>query len=58
MEGPAVDYYGRKIILKEKQDLYLLEQLEKGGLSSKLRNMGAKDGDLVLVNGREYEYKE
>jgi len=58
VEGPAVDYYGRKIILKEKQDLYLLEQLEKGGLSSKLRNMGAKDGDLVLVNGREYEYKE
>ncbi|AKI96709.1 GTPase ObgE [Kosmotoga pacifica] len=58
VEGPAVDYYGRKIIMKEKPDTYLLELLEKGGLSAKLKKMGAKEGDTVILNGREYEYME
>lgn len=58
VEGPAVDYFSHKLKFKEKQEAFLLEQLEKGGLSRKLKRAGAKDGDTVIVNGREYEYKE
>ncbi|MGJ8455018.1 GTPase ObgE [Pseudothermotoga sp. U03pept] len=35
-----------------------LEILEKNGLSEKLREMGAKDGDTVWIGNHSFEYRE
>lgn len=57
VEGPAVDYYAEKFKV-ENQDKFLLDKLEAGGLSERLRKMGAQEGDIVVIRGREYEYME
>lgn len=35
-----------------------LEVLERNGLSERLKEMGAKDGDTVWIDGYSFEYKE
>lgn len=56
--GPAVDFYVRKIRAFKYRDRFIMDKLEKGGLSSKLRNAGIMEGDTVVIDDREYVFKD
>ncbi|HNS76242.1 GTPase ObgE [Mesotoga prima] len=56
--GPAVDFYVRKIRAFKYRDRFIMDKLEKGGLSSKLRDAGIMEGDTVVIDDREYVFRE
>jgi len=56
--GPAVDFYTRKIRAFKYRDRFIMDKLEKGGLSSKLRNAGIEEGDTVVIDDKEYVFKD
>lgn len=58
VHGPAVDFYLRKIKAYKFKDRFIMDKLEKGGLTSKLKEAGIQEGDTVVLDEREYDFKE
>ncbi|HPM96342.1 MAG TPA: Obg family GTPase CgtA, partial [Mesotoga sp.] len=56
--GPAVDFYFRKIKAQKFRDRFIMDKLEKGGLTNKLKNAGIEEGDTVVIDDREYVFRE
>ena len=58
VSGPAVDFYFRKIKAQKFRDRFIMDKLEKGGLTTKLKNAGIEEGDTVVIDDREYVFRE
>jgi len=58
VRGEEVEHLIRRINLEHRDGLeYLLNILERSGLSKLLERKGAKPGDTVYLGGREFEYR-
>lgn len=59
VKGEQVEAWLNRYSLEHKDALVrFLEVLEKNGLSEKLKQAGAKDGDTVWIGGYDFEYHE
>jgi len=55
--GPAVDHYTKYIKTNADFQVFLINKLEEGNLTSKLLEQGAQEGDTVIINGKEFDFK-
>jgi GTP-binding protein len=55
--GPAVDHYTKYIRTNADFQIFLINKLEEGNLTSKLLEQGAQEGDTVIINGKEFDFK-
>jgi GTP-binding protein len=58
VSGPAVDFYLRKIRAHKFRDRFIMDKLEVGGLTLKLKQAGIEEGDTVVIDEREYVFRE
>ncbi|MFO7880914.1 MAG: GTPase ObgE [Kosmotogaceae bacterium] len=58
VEGPLVDYFTDKFNMSEGKEEFVIRKLEQHALTEKLKSKGIQEGDTVVINDREYEFKE
>jgi GTP-binding protein len=58
VEGPLVQYYSEKFNIPENREEFIIRKLEDHGLTEELKKKGIQEGDTVVINDREYEFKE
>jgi len=57
--GEHIDELLSRFSMSQRDSMrYILNLLEKNGLSRRLKEMGAEDGDTVWLGDRCFEYKE
>lgn len=57
VEGPAIERLIRRVNLEDNESMYYFQKnLDKLGVSTKLKEQGVKDGDTVNVAGWELEW--
>ena len=55
--GPFVDLLIRNVVLNDMDSLaYMQKMLRENGVIKKLRAMGAKDGDVVVIGEVEFDF--
>lgn len=57
VSGPAVDHYTKYMKTNGDMQIFLINKLEEGNLTLKLLEQGAQEGDTVIINGKEFDFK-
>ncbi|TYB84169.1 MAG: GTPase ObgE [Kosmotoga sp.] len=58
VEGPLLEYINEKFNVPDNKEEFILRKLEQHGLTEELKKKGIQEGDTVIINDREYEFKE
>lgn len=58
VEGPLLEYINEKFNVPDNKEEFILRKLEQHGLTEELKKKGIHEGDTVIINDREYEFKE